>query len=76
MSVDAKKVATLAADAILGTLRLGISDGLKLSGLYKRYSEDPALRSLAVEALAAELCERSPILAGALCDAIAAKVGK
>lgn len=73
---DAQKIAMLAADAILGTLNLGFSDGLKLKGLYARYTADPGLRDRTVAALADELCARAPALAGKLCDAIAAKVGR
>jgi len=76
MATDAQTIASLAADALLGTLKLSVGDAIKLSGLYKRYASNPDLRSLAVEALAQELCERSPLTAGALCDAIAHKVGK
>jgi len=76
MSADAKKVATLAADALLGSLKLGISDGLALSGLYKRYASNPGLVTDAVDILAQELCERSPLIAGTLCDAIAKRIGR
>ena len=76
MSVDAKTIATLASDALLGTLKIGISDGIKLSGLYKRYASAPFLVNEAVDHMAQELCERSPLVAGLLCDAISKRIGK
>lgn len=76
MSTDAKMIAALAADAVLGTLKIGFSDGMKLSGLYKRYAASPSMVNEAVDHLAQELCERSPLTAGLLCDAISKRIGK
>lgn len=73
---DAERIASLAADALLGTLTMSVGEGWALRDVFKRYGANPAQRAVALDALARELTTRAPDVAAKLCDALAAHVGR
>jgi hypothetical protein len=69
-------LAKIAADALLGNLKLGAFDKVKLATSYTAFLASPEAKRQAIDRIAQELAERAPDVAARLCDALAERVGK
>lgn len=76
MSADAELIATAAVKTILGTLSLGIADGIKLKSAYGRFIKFPEIKDMVVQRFAAKLADEDHATACKLVDTLHAKVGE
>lgn len=72
----ADAVAKLISEALIGTLQLGVAEGIALAKVYARYRDNPAQRKDAIAAFAELLAREAPDIAAQLVDALGARVGR
>lgn len=71
-----ESVAKLSYEALLGTLKMGIPQGIALAKVYAKYKENPAQRREALQHFAKLLATHAPDVAAQLVDALVERVGR